>query len=485
MKLSINYLLRTSNLLLFLFLIILLQSNYSVTQNYINNLTIAYGLLLCLSEIFFINKNKYINNPFSYVLSFFTLLGFSSRILTLGFFNFSPAFWRFNYSVIELNHFILFIIISNMIMHYLFIKTAIKIKKISKINLINLKPNNLILFLGTLIFVNFGPFFKEVAGIQLNLISIVYIFLDPRLYWPFFISTLVFYSDKITLNKKIIIFFLFLVEFLFGLSCGSRSGIPFLLIILFLFTLNLQYIEYKLTFKRSIAFILIFASCIYAFSIGSQTRNFGCRTVVFPKNETAQELYKSTPNDSYSYLKNISSFIPFKFYDTTKNLAARLGFLDYGYDMYANADIYKNYVNFSAYSRSFVDNIITPGFDIYDQPKIENVIPFIYNFKGDIQPKKSLVGQHYSSDMMTIYGEFFIFWNYFSLIIFAFMSIVLNKIYYKLRKNDSRSVLLSFFVLSIFADLILNFGIDTILIKYLILIVAYFIFNFFSFSKNA
>lgn len=477
MKVSFAFLLCAGNLLLIFFLIFLFFSDYSLTKNYINNLTITSGILLCTFEILFINKNKDANNPFSYILSLLMLIGFSSRIITLGMFGESPAFWRFNYSVIELNNFIVFLIIANILMHYTFIKSTIK-KKYTSLPLKNIKPNILAIFFGLLLLINYGPFFNDLRGLQANFPSLFYVFADPRIYLLFITGFLVVYFKKISLYTKSILILLIFLNILLSLSCGSRSDILYLSLSVFLFLLATENFEIELTFRRLTIFLIFISLSVLFFSAGSYTRHFGCRQIVI----TDSVVYSPELKISKAYHNTFTkSFDNFSYHNSGAliSLSTRLAFLDYGYDIYANSAKYKNIINIKSYYKSIVDNLLTPGFDIFDQPKIKNTIPFAYNADGRIQPNKLYVAKNYSSDMMTIYGEFFLFLNYFSYSTFVIVSLVLNKIYYSLRRNTFTSILASYFILNIFFDLVIGFGIDDLIIKNIVFLPSFYIFNLF------
>ena len=56
----------------------------------------------------------------------------------------------------------------------------------------------------------------------------------------------------------------------------------------------------------------------------------------------------------------------------------RAGFFDYSAEIIAHSDRYKEEFNLATYAKSIIDNLLTPGFDVYDQPKISNALQFIY-----------------------------------------------------------------------------------------------------------
>ena len=69
-------------------------------------------------------------------------------------------------------------------------------------------------------------------------------------------------------------------------------------------------------------------------------------------------------------------------------LTERIGFLDFSLDMIANAASYSTIINLKYYLKSIVDNILTPGFDIYDVPSATHALDFnVWRQFNDIQIK--------------------------------------------------------------------------------------------------
>ena len=52
----------------------------------------------------------------------------------------------------------------------------------------------------------------------------------------------------------------------------------------------------------------------------------------------------------------------------------RIGYLDYTAEMVTQASHFKKYINVGSEVKSIVDNAFTPGFDIFDAPRISNII---------------------------------------------------------------------------------------------------------------
>lgn len=85
---------------------------------------------------------------------------------------------------------------------------------------------------------------------------------------------------------------------------------------------------------------------------------------------------------------------------------ARLGYFDFGAEIFAHKKEYQSIFNFNFYAKSIVDNLLTPGFDLFDTPKVTNSLVFYYGFIG-IPSKIYITPDNYQSDQIDIYSEFY------------------------------------------------------------------------------
>jgi hypothetical protein len=147
-----------------------------------------------------------------------------------------------------------------------------------------------------------------------------------------------------------------------------------------------------------------------------------------------------------------------------QKLSDRIGYLDYNSEVIENADKYRVIINPSVYFKSLIDNILTPGFDIYNQPKIQYLLAYVYQNRQD-SPKKSMIENSYQSDAIGIFGESYILFGVFGL---AFIAICAHIFQYILNQLDGFQgfgfYFLKVYVVLIFYELILSFGIDQVLI---------------------
>src|SRR5262249_27795051 len=128
--------------------------------------------------------------------------------------------------------------------------------------------------------------------------------------------------------------------------------------------------------------------------------------------------------------------------------------------------------------RSIVDNLLTPGFDVYDQPKIANSLQFVYFGLG--APSKMEANEVYQSDQLGIYGEFYALFGYGCLPLLFLIGLLLKRTYVRLHSTNPFTLAAKRAVtLFIFMKLIDSFGIDWVLIESLPLVAAIYAYSVF------
>ncbi len=225
------------------------------------------------------------------------------------------------------------------------------------------------------------------------------------------------HRKSITLLLALIVFILFDVLHLLS---GSRAVVLnslFFLIIASLATniYIIKKISIKFLFFIPLFFFLAFSSFFLATSIRN---NIG-------------DHKRSSVINSFSFLTNNFSRTDNSFVKTSKieevssKIFSRVAFLDFSTEIMLNSSKYREQINISTYFKSVVDNLLSPGFDLYDQPRVANSFRFIYDDRG--RPSKAAVEKDYHSDQMTIYGELYLlFGPYYSLVILFLLGLIFN-----------------------------------------------------------
>jgi hypothetical protein len=162
---------------------------------------------------------------------------------------------------------------------------------------------------------------------------------------------------------------------------------------------------------------------------------------------------------------------------------ARAGFFDFSAEIMAHRHEYASVLDPTTYFKSIVDNDLTPGFDVYDQPKIANALQFVYQRWG--VPSKQEVAEVYQSDQLGIYGEYYGLFGYGSLILFFLTAYLLKLTFLGMRSvNPFTFAMKRVVVLFVFVDLLHSYGVDWVILETIPLAAAILIYGFFFATKR-
>jgi hypothetical protein len=144
----------------------------------------------------------------------------------------------------------------------------------------------------------------------------------------------------------------------------------------------------------------------------------------------------------------------------------RTGYLDYATVMVAGVEHYAPVVNVGYYLKSLIDNLLTPGFDIFDTPKVSLTIRFLP--KSD-PPTQAIARAEYSSSQLTAYGEMYVlFRGYWPLVVISLglMGYLFARLFARVRSGDAyHSHLYRAVVLLAFYNWLNSFGMDWMVIE--------------------
>lgn len=165
-------------------------------------------------------------------------------------------------------------------------------------------------------------------------------------------------------------------------------------------------------------------------------------------------------------------------------LLSRVGFFDYAAEVMAHREQYSRVVNPGAYVRSITDNLLTPGFDFFDQPKISNSLRFVYEDLG--QPSKIVSAEEYQSDQLGLYGELFLLLGWASLPLFFIVGTLSQRIYCAIVDEDPFTrTIKRVIVITLFVELVNSFGMDWVVMDIVPFVVSMYLYRYFFSTRVA
>ncbi|MFH0898826.1 MAG: hypothetical protein V1855_04560 [bacterium] len=217
--------------------------------------------------------------------------------------------------------------------------------------------------------------------------------------------------------------------------------------------------------------MIMVSVALYFFIVATYIRQSGVsRDVVYTKK--------------LSILKKVDLFGSKDVRQLCRPIFERTGFLDFATLLISNPERYRKIINFQCYFDSIMDNVLSPGFNIFDTPTVSHSLSYVT--RGEPVPIHEQVLAAYQSDMPTVYGEnFVLFFGYPALAVLFIISFVFKRIYLSIRNHDSTLFYLyRSMVLYVFYLWINSFGMDWLLLDLVGIIVTISFFQYFYITRR-
>lgn len=462
-KLELNSVFQTGNIIFCLLLLILY---IKIGDNeYINVRSIWLFLLMGIQNSVFLLYEKKRRDPFIIILIYINLFFYLLRGITLILVPWSITFLRYSLSQNDLNNSLLFIVLANLALFCgIQLGNFFKKKKEStQENYLLSNPAFIILFMLTIIVTNtfglmglglFQNITRILSGVFLNIFILIFLT----------IIYLVTNYDTLKPYHRVLLYSVIILYLISISLIGSRSGVlsilQFLLFSLLAFrekiSLSLKSLLYGIGFGIVAIFLFFFSTFIRTTGYGTETK------ITLDRINAAKEFNVDIPD-----LEII-----------IRPLTDRLGFLDYAADLISNGKNYNKIINHRYYLKSIIDNGITPGFNIFDNPKASQALRYTYTGISNVA-RHSDIQEEYNSDMFTMYGEFYIlFGGYKSLIVIFIAALFFKTLYLSVNFRDKFIyIAMRSIILLIFCNWINSFGFDWMIIELISIILTVFFFR--------
>jgi hypothetical protein len=460
----------------------LIGSAYSVAQNndFIDQNTILLGLLLSLQTHLALQIERARRDPFVILLALITIFYFSLRLYTLALYSFSNVFMRYSYGPHDSNFALVFIIIANIFMYAGFF--CVRFRRNAAVDSRDWRPTGstrvVVLMMISLIYFYLSAIFST-PGDQPRIVTLLGIFITPGIILLMGLCYFVLFRKTLARKAAIAIGIVILLDIAAHTLAGSRSGIATLILNI---VLALLAISGSIKFRRGYFILgcalapIVLALLIATFAISTFNRmhkeggggNVDPAQAVDLASEASTQLGADSEWDI-----------------VLPPIFDRAGYFDFSAEIIAHADVYKDAFNLSTYAKSIVDNLLTPGFDIYDQPKISSALQFVYQDWGT--PSKEMVStfDFYHSDQFGMYGELYALFGYASLPLFFLISLALKRLYVRLESDNPFALVMKrVVVLSVFVANVNSYGMDWTIIEAVPFVVAIYLYKYFFRSRR-
>jgi len=463
-----NSLLKVANVLVFILSVYFYQ--VKGPNEYVNTFTLALAGMLAIENIGMLYYEKKRTNPFIIILVFLTTFFYIARVATLIAIPKSFILERALVTSQELNYALIFILFCNASMFLgFYISEVIYLKQKTILTVAEPFPklrnlSIILMIVVLLIFLGSIGMSNAWSG------SITAIFFNQHVILLFsFVFFCYYYSKNPHIFKWFIILLIASLAFLLTYA-GSRAGI---LTIGYLVLIAILVVKQRVLISKKTLLILIILvpTSIFFYIIATFNRSLEEKeTNVIKLLDMVDEEFSS----ANGYLEQKMGLV-----------FERIGFLDYSTALMARKEIYLDIINVEYYTLSIIDNVLTPGFDIFDTPKASHALGYLAD--GREIPPKEQISLAYQSDQMGIYGEYYVmFLGYTALVAFFFLAAIFQWTYYAFgTSNFLISCLYRALLLNIFYMYINSYGTDWMVFELVSTVFTSFLFmRFYVYSKE-
>jgi len=471
MTFDLNFLLRIANL--FLCGLSIYLFNIQEDSGLVNIYTIVLVCFFAIENVGMLLYEKKRRNPFIIILIIVVTFFYIGRVATILHLPASASLWDVSYisSATELNYALIFILLANAAMFsgfYLGGKNFLINNNITHADNYTPKIRNAIIILIGVILIDFFNVIHIESFSRLT--GYVQSFLNRHTIILFTFTMMAYYYHNITARKLILLIAIILTIVILTTLSGSRAAI---LDVALLLLMSLLAVKQKVTinYKVIIICLIIIPIAMVFFVTATLKRQLGITDTI-----SVEQFYVAKDYGRFDF-------------DRTEELLGpiynRLGYLDYSTELIANRQQYTTVINCQYYIKSIIDNVLTPGFDVFNTIKASNALSYVK--RGEqIPPDKSLIMEFYQSDQMGIYGEYYVlFYGYPALFVFFFLAYMLQRVLISFRTtNNLRSYLYIAILLNLFFIHMNSFGIDWLAFDIMTTIITTFLFARFYVVSN-
>ena len=422
-------------------------------NEYMDGTTVVLAVLLGVQTHLALLVERRRRDPFVFMLAFILILYFSLRLLTLLLLPFSVVFDRFAYAPSDSNVALLFILLANMFFYAgLFVVRSRGRLPIDVGAWRPAAPLRTWLFVAAAIGLLYSRGVLWNPNDSPRLLQVFFAFASQSVVTLMALAYYLVFRRKMSWQLGAAFLALLILEMIIHTLAGSRSAFVYGLqnaLIVLLAVRGSVALPRRAVVAAIVGLPLAIALLVVAFIVSTTVATYRASGVPMTAAGALEASQAAGARLDRQYA--LEAGLPLIF--------GRAGFFDFSAEIIAHRRQYEPVVNPSAYVRSVVDNLLTPGFDLFDQPKIANALKFVYADRG--APSKRASTEEYQSDQLGVYGELFVLFGYASLPLFFVGGFLIKRAYFGMRAANPFVLAMKRIVtLVIFAEIVNSYGFD-------------------------
>lgn len=465
-RIDLNALLQAANIGLCGLLIFALVRG--TANDYVDGRSFAFGMVLCLQTQLVLLLERRQRDPLVLLLAFQTTFYYSLRVFTLGLYPASTVFERYPYGVADTDFALGFILVANTFLYAGFMLGGrLREPRIVADDWRATSPSRVVVLL--VVAILFGYLSGgSLEGVPRG-VSAFAILLAPNLIVVLALTYFFLFRRTLSANARIAIACLIGLEIVAHTLVGSRSAVIGVIqncILVLLATAGSIKFSRRFVVAGVVALPLFVALVVGAFAISTYNRAKREIGVTIDLGQALQTALEGS--QEISATQGLDVLLP--------PIFARAGFLDFSAEIIAHRAQYREVIGFDYYGRSILDNLLTPGFDVFDSPKAANALQFIYQSWGT--PSKAQLPDSYQSDQFGVYGESFALLGFAAPLALLLVAYALKRAYLQVRSaNPFVLAIKRVVVLTVLMRVIDSFGLDWTIFETVTLVVSALLFS--------
>lgn len=432
--------------------------------------SVSLALLLCAQTQLALLLERRRRDPFVILLAFEMIFYYALRIVTLTLYPYSDVFERYPYVPADSNYALIYILIANACLYAgLFLVKARDDQVIDASSWRARAPGRVVvLLLFAIAFTYFSGSYWTPDTIP-RAVSVIAEFLGANIVILMTLAFFLLFRKSLGSVFALTIGGLVLIDMAVHTLAGSRSAIVVVIQDCILVGLALRgciRLRLRAVVWGSALLPILLLVLVASFAISTINRSNKEGTTYLDLSQAVRQASQSSAILASG--PSLDIVLP--------PLFSRAGFFDFAAELIAHRNQYSSVINLTSYAESIIDNVLTPGFDVFDAPKISNALIFVYAQSGT--PSKMRVLEAYQSDQLDMYGEFYCLFGYGSLPLLFGLAYLLKRIYVGISSGGPfRRTVKKVIVLFVFVDLLRSYGLDWVMAETLTLLVAMLIYS--------
>lgn len=425
---------------------------------YTDTLTKVLSAVLCVIIHFVLKDARKNKNPLLCIVGFELIFFYQLGIFSIGWSEIASYLDESKVVPSEFNYALFFIICSTLVMWKAMHFSSREIeKKIDKY------PDGSFKVMSGIVFVALALLFLgNIPGLSYVQAFFLLVFNVPGLLLFLF----AFYSRNASaLSKKSILIVVAAALLLIIIKTlgGSRSGF----LVVFMLLISALLVENKVLFKVRYVVLgfLMVPVMVFVYTYSSFLRQ--TESTFSSANEKIEMVSEVTDRMSGDDIRVIITPV-----------IGRMSYFDGACVSIKLKDGFNSFINPVYCFKSTVDNVLTPGFDVFDTPRMSLCMRFYHAHLKNVT-KTQAENLEYQSDVFTIFGEQYVMLGgWLGLLGIYFICYYFKVLYVKFRKKDN--YLLMAALVYLFSILFNSYGLDWFFLDVVSMTFSYYIYKFFT-----